>query len=69
MIGTVAGRSVAFLARHNPLAIVPVAILLSRAIGISGIWIAYPVTFATMFLLQMAYYTLVWRKQTVTRLI
>ncbi|MCC8966137.1 MATE family efflux transporter [Bradyrhizobium sp. Pear76] len=48
---------------------VPVAILLSRAIGISGIWIAYPATFATMFVLQMAYYTLVWRKQTIKRLI
>lgn len=48
---------------------VPVATLLSRAIGIGGIWIAYPVTFATMFLLQMAYYALVWRKQTIKRLI
>ncbi|WOH81887.1 MATE family efflux transporter [Bradyrhizobium sp. BEA-2-5] len=48
---------------------VPVAILLSRAIGVSGIWIAYPVTFATMFVLQMAYYALVWRKQTIKRLI
>ncbi|QOZ30525.1 MATE family efflux transporter [Bradyrhizobium sp. CCBAU 53421] len=48
---------------------VPVATLLSRSIGVSGIWIAYPVTFATMFLLQMAYYTLVWRKQTIKRLI
>ncbi|WLA83014.1 MATE family efflux transporter [Bradyrhizobium elkanii] len=48
---------------------VPVAILLSRALGVSGIWIAYPVTFATMFVLQMAYYALVWRKQTIKRLI
>jgi len=48
---------------------VPVAVLLSRAIGIKGVWIAYPVTFATMFLLQMAYYGLVWRKQTIKRLI
>lgn len=48
---------------------VPVATLLSRTIGIQGVWIAYPVTFATMFVLQMAYYGLVWRKQTITRLI
>ena len=48
---------------------VPVAILLSRALGLSGIWITYPVTFATMFVLQMAYYALVWRKQTIKRLI
>ncbi len=48
---------------------VPVATLLSRAIGVRGVWIAYPVTFATMFVLQMAYYGLVWRKQTIKRLI
>ena len=28
-----------------------------------GVWIAYPVTFGTMFVLQMAYYGLVWRKR------
>ena len=48
---------------------VPVAIGLSRTIGMQGVWIAYPVTFATMFMLQMAYYGLVWRKQTIERLI
>ncbi|WP_430641840.1 MATE family efflux transporter [Bradyrhizobium macuxiense] len=48
---------------------VPVAVLLSRTMGVQGIWIAYPVTFATMFVLQMAYYRLVWRKQTIKRLI
>jgi len=48
---------------------VPVAIVLSRTIGIKGVWIAYPVTFATMFVLQMAYYGLVWRKRAVERLI
>jgi putative MATE family efflux protein len=48
---------------------VPVAIVLSRTIGIKGVWIAYPVTFATMFVLQMAYYGLVWRKRTIERLI
>lgn len=48
---------------------VPVAVVLSRIMGVSGIWIAYPATFATMFVLQMAYYALVWRKQTIKRLI
>jgi putative MATE family efflux protein len=48
---------------------VPSAILLSRAIGIDGVWIAYPITFTAMFLLQMSYYTLVWRKRAVRRLI
>jgi len=48
---------------------VPCAIFLSRAIGLDGVWAAYPVTFGAMFLLQMAYYMLVWRKRAVRRLI
>jgi putative MATE family efflux protein len=48
---------------------VPSAIFLSRRIGIEGIWAAYPIAFCTMFLLQMSYYMLVWRKRAVTRLI
>ena len=48
---------------------VPCAIFLSRAIGLDGVWTAYPVTFGAMFLLQMAYYMLVWRKRAVRRLI
>jgi putative MATE family efflux protein len=48
---------------------IPSAIVLSRLIGLEGVWAAYPITFCTMFLLQMGYYLLVWRKQTVQRLI
>lgn len=48
---------------------VPVAVILSRAIGIEGIWAAYPITFAAMFILQMSYYMLVWRKRAIRRLI
>jgi putative MATE family efflux protein len=48
---------------------VPSAIVLSRAIGIEGIWAAYPITFGAMFILQMSYYMLVWRKRAVRRLI
>jgi Na+-driven multidrug efflux pump len=48
---------------------VPSAIILSRRIGIEGIWAAYPIAFCTMFLLQMSYYMLVWRKRAVARLI
>jgi putative MATE family efflux protein len=48
---------------------VPVAVILSRAIGIEGIWAAYPITFAAMFILQMSYYMLIWRKRTIQRLI
>jgi hypothetical protein len=48
---------------------VPSAILLSRAIGIEGIWAAYPICFCAMFVLQMTYYMLVWRKRKIERLI
>jgi putative MATE family efflux protein len=48
---------------------VPAAVILSRAIGIEGIWAAYPITFAAMFILQMSYYMLVWRKRAIRRLI
>jgi Na+-driven multidrug efflux pump len=48
---------------------VPSAVILSRAIGIEGVWAAYPITFFAMFLLQMSYYLLVWRKRAVKRLI
>jgi MATE family, multidrug efflux pump len=48
---------------------VPSAILLGRAIGIDGIWTAYPIAFSAMFLLQMSYYLLVWRKRAIKRLI
>jgi len=48
---------------------VPSAIVLSRHIGIEGVWIAYPITFCAMFLLQMSFYLLVWRKRVIRRLI
>ncbi len=50
---------------------VPVAWLLSQKLGfgITGIWIAYPVTFITMLVLQSTYYRLVWRKQKIQRLV
>jgi len=47
----------------------PSAIILSRFIGIEGVWMAYPITFCTMFLLQMSFYLLVWRKRSIQRLI
>jgi putative MATE family efflux protein len=47
---------------------VPAAVILSRAVGIEGIWAAYPITFAAMFVLQMSY-LLVWRKRAIRRLI
>ena len=48
---------------------VPAAVMLSRAVGIEGVWAAYPITFTAMFILQMSYYMLVWRKRTIRRLI
>ena len=48
---------------------VPSAIVLSRHIGIEGVWIAYPITFCAMFLLQTSFYLLVWRKRAIRRLI
>jgi len=48
---------------------VPVAVVLSRRIGVEGVWIAYPAAFCTMMALQMAFYLLVWRKREIKRLI
>jgi putative MATE family efflux protein len=45
----------------------PSAMLLSRAIGLQGVWAAYPIVFCAMFLLQMGYYLLVWRKRAIRR--
>lgn len=47
----------------------PSAVILSRTIGIRGIWAAYPITFCAMFLLQLGYFTLVWRRRPLQRLI
>lgn len=47
----------------------PAAIILSRTIGLKGVWAAYPIVFCAMFILQMGYYLLVWRKRAIRRLI
>lgn len=47
----------------------PSAVILSRALGIAGVWPAYPIVFCAMFVLQMGYYLRVWRKQAIQRLI
>ncbi|WP_426410546.1 MATE family efflux transporter [Bradyrhizobium ganzhouense] len=47
----------------------PSAVILSRTIGLGGVWAAYPIVFCAMFLLQMGYYLLVWRKKAIRRLI
>ncbi|MGJ5177879.1 MATE family efflux transporter [Bradyrhizobium oligotrophicum] len=48
---------------------VPAATWLSRDIGLDGVWLAYPITFTAMLLLQMSYYLLVWRKRTVLKMV
>ncbi|MGL3105586.1 MATE family efflux transporter [Bradyrhizobium sp. BR 1432] len=47
----------------------PSAVILSRTIGVKGVWAAYPIVFCAMLVLQMGYYLVVWRKQTIRRLI
>lgn len=48
---------------------VPVAFALNRAIGVDGVWWAYPAAFIAMFAMQGTYYALVWRRKRVKRLI
>ena len=48
---------------------VPSATILSSVIGLDGVWLAYPIAFGAMFLAQMSFYRLVWRKRVITRLV
>ncbi len=48
---------------------IPAAWLLSQHYGVNGVWMAYPITFVTMLLLQASFYRLYWRKQKITKLI
>ncbi|MDI3563016.1 MATE family efflux transporter [Bradyrhizobium sp. Arg816] len=47
----------------------PAAVILSRTIGLEGVWAAYPIVFCAMFVLQMGYYLTVWRRRAIRRLI
>jgi putative MATE family efflux protein len=47
----------------------PAAVILSRVIGLKGVWAAYPIVFCAMLVLQMGYYLLAWRKRAIRRLI
>jgi putative MATE family efflux protein len=47
----------------------PAAVFLSHTIGLAGVWAAYPIVFCAMFVLQMGYYFLVWRKRAIGRLV
>jgi putative MATE family efflux protein len=48
---------------------IPSAVILSRTIGLKGVWAAYPIVFCAMFVLQVGYYTLVWRRRPLQRLV
>ncbi|RYZ00575.1 MAG: MATE family efflux transporter [Comamonadaceae bacterium] len=48
---------------------VPSAWTLSHHVGLNGVWMAYPITFAAMLLLQGLYYQLVWRKRRIVRMV
>jgi putative MATE family efflux protein len=48
---------------------VPSALILSHRIGLDGVWIAYPITFAAMLLMQGVYYQRFWRRKTITRMV
>ena len=46
---------------------IPSAVILSRTIGLEGVWAAYPIVFCAMFVLQLGYYMLVWRRRPLQR--
>lgn len=48
---------------------VPVAWLLSRRLGLDGIWIAYPIAFACSLAMQATFFVAVWARRTHVRLV
>ncbi|MDY0746506.1 MATE family efflux transporter [Paucibacter sp. R3-3] len=48
---------------------VPSAYALAGHFGITGVWMAYPIAFLTMLVLQAGYYQLIWRKRKIVRLV
>jgi len=47
----------------------PSAVILSRTIGLDSVWAAYPIVFSAMFILQLGYYMLVWRRRPLRRMV
>ncbi len=48
---------------------VPAAYVLAGRFGIEGVWMAYPIAFVSMLVLQAAYYRLAWRHRAIERLV
>lgn len=47
----------------------PMAHVLSGHFGLEGVWMAFPIAYATMLTFQTAYHRLVWRHKTIQRLV
>ena len=47
----------------------PAAYLLDAQWGLPGVWVAFPVAYVAMLVLQTAYYRLVWRHRKIERLV
>jgi Na+-driven multidrug efflux pump len=47
----------------------PVAYVLDGHFGLQGVWMAFPVAYMGMLLLQTAYYKMVWQHQKIERLV
>jgi putative MATE family efflux protein len=47
----------------------PAAYLLSDRFGLNGVWMAYPITFVSMLVMQTIYYRVVWMKKKIERLV
>ncbi|MBL0842859.1 MATE family efflux transporter [Pseudomonas mediterranea] len=48
---------------------VPAAYLLDAHLGLEGVWMAFPVAYLSMLLLQVLYYKRVWQHQSIERLV
>ncbi|ODU68619.1 MAG: hypothetical protein ABT05_02695 [Lautropia sp. SCN 66-9] len=48
---------------------VPSAYWLADRFGVEGIWMAYPITFVSMLVLQAGYYRFVWRFMKLEKLV
>ena len=48
---------------------VPVAYVLSRRMGLDGVWYGYPAAFIAALAMQLAYYYLVWKRKPLVRLV
>ena len=47
----------------------PAAYVLDAQMGLPGVWVAFPVAYVAMLVMQTAYYRLVWRHRKIERLV